>query len=107
MLAATGIESRGALGAGVVALHVFVHREFVCTDTADHCFFIKLGFRPHLCCMSGCLFMAGEARVIFIAALEFNGDDVEAGMVMRASCLMIDGFAVDHCAVNEFCVLQF
>jgi hypothetical protein len=36
------------------------------------------------------LLMAGEAREVLIAALEFDRDDVGVGVVMKASRFVID-----------------
>ena len=57
----------------------------------------------------GFFLMAGEAGIVFVTALEFDGDDVQLGMPMYTASLVIDWFAkdIDSADLGDFERFQY
>lgn len=99
MLAATGVKQRSTFRAGVVATHVFGNGQFVPAYATQNGFLIKFTGRPNLRFVVGGFFMTTVTRKIVVAALEFDGDDIQFGMPVLAARLVVDGFAENPEAV--------
>lgn len=56
---------------------------------AQHRFFMETVLWPNLLLSAADSFMAFEAWKIFLAAKEFDGDAVDGGMVMGATCFSV------------------
>ena len=97
MVGATGVESRLAMGAGIVAAQVAGDAEGAMAIAAVDGFGVKLGFRPDLRGMVGGLLVALDAGVESIAALVPDGDNVALGMVVGALSAGVDARAATHC----------
>ena len=96
MVGATGVESRLAVGAGIVATQVASDAEGAVAIAAVDGFGVKLGFRPNLRGMVGGLFVALNAGVERVAALELDSNDVALGMVVGALSAGVDARAATH-----------
>ncbi len=95
MIFTTGVKGCGTLGAGVVALHVLIDGEFVTAYATEDAFGIKFFFGPYGGCMICSFFMARVARIIPVAAVEFDGDDIQRGVPVNTPRLVIHGLAVN------------
>lgn len=95
MIFTTGVEGCGALGAGVVALHVLMYGEFVAAYATENGLFIKFVFRPNRGRMICSFFMAGVAWIVLVTAIEFDGNDIQRGMPVNTPRLVIHGLAVN------------
>lgn len=93
MIFAAGVEGRGALGAGVVALHVLINGEFVTAYATENAFCIKFFFGPYVSRMICSFFMAGEAWIVLVAAVEFDGNDIQRGVPVNTPRLVIHRLA--------------
>jgi hypothetical protein len=89
MLAAAGVEGGLALCASVVRVHIFPDTEFRSADAAKNCLLIELSFRPNLRFMIRLFLVTGKTRVVLVAALEFDGDNVQLRAPMHTACLGI------------------
>lgn len=89
MFAATGIKVRFAGGAGIIGSHVISDGQLITTDSTENCFLVKLCLGPNLMFVIGFFFMATEAGIIFVTAFEFDGYDIQFGMPMHATCLIV------------------
>lgn len=95
MIFTTGVEGRGAFRAGVVALHVLIDGEFVTAYATEDAFCIKFFFGPYGGRMVCSFFMAGEAWIVLVAAVEFDGNDIQRGVPVNTPRLIIHGLAVN------------
>lgn len=99
MIFATGVEGCGALGAGVVALHVLMYGEFVAAYATEDAFSIKFFFGPYGSRMVCGFFMAGVAWIVLVTAVEFDGNDIQRGVPVNTPRLVIHGLAVNRNAL--------
>lgn len=99
MIFTTRIERCGALGAGVVALHVLGNGEFVAAYATENGLFIKFVFRPNRGRVICGFFMAGETRIVPVAAVEFDGNNIQRGVPVNTPRLVIHGLAVNRNAL--------
>ena len=95
VVAAGGVERGLARRAAEVGVEIDGNGEFGAAGTAEDGWFEPIGLRPRLEAMVGEGIMAVFASVIESAALHFDGDDVERGMVVKAAGLRIEIQAVD------------
>lgn len=95
MIFTTGVKGCGTLGAGVVALHVLIDGEFVTAHATEDAFGIKFFFGPYGGRMVCSFFMAGEAWIVLVTAIEFDGNDIQRGMPVNTPRLVIHGLAVN------------
>lgn len=56
--------------------------------------------RPLFCGVTGTFFMAGMAGVIAVAAWEFDGQDIQHGMIVNTPCQSVNGPAVHQYSSN-------
>lgn len=96
MIFTTGVEGCGAGGAGVVALHVLINGEFMAAYATEDAFGVKFFFGPYGGCMICGFFMAGEARIIPVTAVKFDGDNIQRGVPVNTPRLVIHGVAVNR-----------
>ena len=82
--------------AAVIAGQVFRNCQFIITDATENCFCVEFIFAPHLGLVTGYFLMTFVAGIIFIAAFEFNGDNVKGRMVMRTACVLINQSPFDN-----------
>jgi hypothetical protein len=95
VVAAGGVEGGVALGADGVGLEVGGDRELGTAHAAEDGLVVPLGVGPGLDGMVGEGDVAVFAGVVDAAALHFDGDDVERGVVVEAAGLRIEVEAVD------------
>jgi len=93
MIAAARIKAGAAMRAGIVGVHIFFDAQFPGADAAKDGFLIKFRLGPYLVLVIGLFFMAGKAWVIFVAALEFDRNDIQFRMPVYTACLVIDRFS--------------
>jgi len=74
---------------GIVRGHVIFDAQLVSTDSAKNGFLIKFGFRPNPMLMIGLFLMTGKAGIVLLAALEFDGNDIQFGMPMHTAGLVV------------------
>ncbi len=77
----------------ITRIHVLIDGKFVLALPAQNGCGIVFRYWPDLSCMISRFLMAGIARVIGVAAFEFNGDDVVSGMIMNTSGEFVNGLA--------------
>lgn len=95
VLAAAGVKSGFAMRAGIVGSHVILDAQLISADSAKDGFLTKFSFGPNLMLVVSFFFMAGKAGIVFVTAFELDGDDIELGMPMHASGLVVHRFAID------------
>ena len=81
--------------AGIVGGHVIFNAQLIATETTKNGFLVKFGFRPNFMVVICLFFMAGKARIIFIATFEFDSYDIQFGMPMHTSGLVVHRLAKD------------
>lgn len=96
MIFTTGVEGRGALGAGVVALHVLINGEFVAAYATEDGFGIKFFFGPNRGRVICGFFVAGETRIVSVATVEFDGNNIQRGVPVNTPRLVIHRLAVNR-----------
>lgn len=96
MIFTTGVEGCGALGAGVVALHVLMYGEFVAAYATENGLFVKFVFRPNRGRVICGFFVAGETRIVPVATVEFDGNDIQRGVPVNTPRLIIHRLAVNR-----------
>ncbi len=89
MFAASWIEARLAMWACVIGSHIIGNTQLVTADSTENCFLIKFSLGPNLMFVIGFFLMAGKAGIVFIAAFEFDCDDIQVGMPMNATGLVV------------------
>ena len=87
---AAGIKSGAALRTGIIAGQILGNRQGAMTLPAENGSSFAFVSAPTDRLMAGDRFVAVDARIKFVAALEPNGDDVAIGVVMLALCLLVD-----------------
>jgi hypothetical protein len=92
---AARIERRTAFRTGVIARQILVDRQFRSARAADYGTRIVLVAVPLLQRVIGEGVMAVLARVVLAAAAEFDGDDVQIGVVVGAAGLGVCANAQD------------
>lgn len=93
MIFAAGVEGCGALGAGVVALHVLDNGEFVTAYATEDGLGIKFFFWPYGSRVICGFFMAGVAWIVPVATVEFDGNDIQRGVPVNTPRLVIHRLA--------------
>ena len=86
----TGVEFAPAARTGRIACFVFVDREMVAARAAEHRQLVAVFNRPNLIEMIRDLAMTLETRKPPAAAFEFDRDDIQFGLEMRASSFGVD-----------------
>jgi hypothetical protein len=76
MFAATWVEAGFAMRAGIVGIHVFLYAQLISANSAENSLLVKFYLWPNIMLMIGFFFMAGKARIILVAAFEFDGDNI-------------------------------
>ena len=94
VIPAPGIESCPAVWAYVAAIHVLLNRQFMAAGTAQDGVDVPVGAGPHLDQVISEGFVAVLAGVIVATAGHLDGDDVERRMIVDASGLRIDLYAM-------------
>lgn len=77
----------------MVACQIRSYGQFSLANATQNGLHVMLIFAPSKSGMLGGLFMALVARVVFVAALEPDGNNILGQAVMFASCLVVDGFS--------------
>lgn len=85
MIAASGIEARGAARATIAGVHVFDNRHFNSANAAEHRLSQPFGAWPHRGGMPGESGVASDAGVIGFAASHSDGDDVGRPVIVPAA----------------------
>ena len=94
VFAAVRIESGSAIRALVVCAHIFVNCQFGFANSAEDGFSVNLIFIPYPCLMAGSFFMTLITGIIFVAAFEFYGNNVDRGAVMFAPGIIVHNFTI-------------
>lgn len=99
MIATFGIKAAAAMGTLVSTILVFLDRHFMFAYTAENSFGIKFIFVPYFGFMSCCFFMTKKAGIVSGATFKLNGNYIKWRMIVRATCLFINGFSFhyNHC----------
>jgi hypothetical protein len=95
MVAAGGVKGGKAMGAARVGFEVGGDGELDAAGAAKDSWFVPFGLGPGFDRVAGQGVVAVFASVEVAAALHFDGDDVESGMVMKAASLWIEMEAAD------------
>jgi hypothetical protein len=95
VVAAGGVEEGVARGADRITLEVSGDGESGAASAAEDSVLMELGGGPRLDGVIGERVVAVFAGVEEAAALHFDGDDIERGMVVKAAGLWIEMEAVD------------
>jgi hypothetical protein len=95
MVAAGGVEGGVAKGAAGVGFEVGGDSELDAAGAAEDGRFVPFGLRPGFDRVASQGIVTVFASVEEAAALHFDGDDVESGMVMKAASLWIEMEAAD------------
>ena len=74
---------------GIVRGHVIFDAQLVSTDSAKNGFLVKFGFWPNLMLVIGFFLVTGKAGIVLLAALEFDGNDIQFGMPMHTASLVV------------------
>lgn len=89
MQTASRIERCRAGGAGGLTLKVFRDAQLITAGAAQHCLFIEALCRPYFWAPASRRLVTVKAGIVLAAAIKFNGDSVNLGMIMTASCFFV------------------
>lgn len=98
---AAGIEGGRTLGTGIARVEILSHRHSTPARPAQDGLLPELFARPYCWRMIRDLRVALEARIPTPATLEFDRNNIERRMPMRATGLGIDLDTVDFYTVND------
>jgi hypothetical protein len=66
-----------------------IYRQFFAAGTAQNSFLVKLTAFPNLGRMASFSFMATVTRIVSLAAVEFDGNNIEAASVMGTAGMQV------------------
>jgi hypothetical protein len=89
VIAATGVKSAVAMRTLIIAIEIFLDAKFRFTDTAKNSLPVPFALRPALHRMPRGFFVAMDTGVIFVAAFETNGDNIQRRVVVDAARLLV------------------
>jgi hypothetical protein len=89
VIAAAGVKSTATMRTLIIAIEIFLDAKFRFTDTAEDGLPVPFALRPALHRMSRGFFMAMNTAVIFVAAFETDGDNIQRRMVVDAARLLV------------------
>jgi hypothetical protein len=95
------IEAGPAAGTDRSTLQVVSDGEFFTAGSTQNGVLAKLGASPHLRRMIGLLFMTLVAGVVRLAALEFDGDNIERAAIMGTAAPTVDLHPVHGDTMND------
>lgn len=94
MIGAAGVEGGLTNRTSVVGSEIVDYTEGASAVAAKDCFGLPLSLAPHNGSVGNGFVMTLNAGIERVTALEFNGDDVTLGVIVRALGLGIDAGAV-------------
>ena len=95
VVGAGGIEGGAAVRAAEIAMQIFVNGQFPLARAAQNGALVEFGARPDGNWVAGQGEVAILAGVVDVAAVHFDGDDVDGGAVVSAAGLRIELEAAD------------
>jgi hypothetical protein len=94
MVGAAGVEGGLANRTTIIGSEIVGNAEGVPTVAAKDCLGLPFSFAPHNGSVDDDLVMTLNTGIKSVAALEFNGDDITLGVIMRALSSSVDAGAV-------------
>ena len=96
MVRAAWVKSRPASRTGISAAKIFGDRQSLLTLAAEYRVSLAFVFAPNHRCVASQLFMAMDAGIKSIAALEFHSHNIAMRVVVRTLSPLIDAGAAHH-----------
>jgi hypothetical protein len=94
MVGAAGVEGGLANRTTIIGSEIISNTEGVPTVAAKDCLGLPFSFAPHNGRVGNGLVMTLNTGIESVAALEFNGDNITLGVIVRALSSSVDAGAV-------------